>query len=228
MRQLSLHLNLVTLHILSEYKPSTRTPCQETASCITHNLHSGVPKSSCWTPFLPPSPCQLPACSPALGPGQAAHVDCSDKCALEVAFYQLPASDHRTLGSAAGVSSQDETMTMISDTEAPTDVSVPYSHWSNKSSHSWCSSLGPMVAELRGRSEGTKLFGFLRPHSEGEGPDRITSEGFNQESKDCLAPVCGGVHDWLKRQIFRGPYAHIDSFFHLVKTYLPDYERGQK
>lgn len=51
--------------------------------------------------------CQLPACSRALGPDHAADIEWSDRHRLEVAFYQSPTSDHRTLGSAAGVSSQD-------------------------------------------------------------------------------------------------------------------------
>lgn len=110
-------------------------------------LDSGVPSSLCWTQCLYCHRVSGLLARP--GASHAANGDCSDRCALEVAFYQLLASDHRTLGSAAGVGSQDETMTMISDTGAPTDVSVPYSCWSGKSSHSWYSSLGPVAAGLR-------------------------------------------------------------------------------
>lgn len=66
-----------------------------------------------------------------------------------------------------------ETMTMISDTGAPTDVSVPYSCWSNKSVHSWYSSPGPQGCRAEGKEQGNQPFPFWEawPAWRGQGKD---------------------------------------------------------
>lgn len=95
-------LSLVTLHIVKVRAVNKDIQCQAIVSCITWNLECKVPQSCARS-----SLCyhHLLVCAPALGvrpwhwpPWQAA---------LKVAFYQSPASDLRSLGSAAGVSSQD-------------------------------------------------------------------------------------------------------------------------
>lgn len=140
-------------------------------------LDSGVPSSLYWTQCLYCHRVSGLLARP--GASHAANGDCSDRCALEVAFYQLPASDHRTLGSAAGVGSQKKPWQwLVTQGHQQMFLSLTVA---DLASHLTAGTalLGPWLQGW-GKKLRKQASRFPETSHWGGGQERATSEAFNQ------------------------------------------------
>lgn len=161
----------------------------------------GCPAHCARPSFYPCHPCQLSACSLALGPGHAADADCYDRCALELAFYQLPASE---LWAQLQVSAAWMKPGQSLVTQGCQQMFLPLT-----------------VADLTSHlTAGRALLGpWLQSWEKGAGEPNFSlfweltlgvraQKGWLQRaltSKDDVEHVCGSLHDWLKKESSRVP-----------------------